>query len=167
MKYAGIDPGSKGYVAVIQPGKPVTYFAIPFKGKELQMRVLIRKIGDHLDGAKVALEEPGMIRGASKTSMAKMYRTLGSIEASLICNDIDYILVPPMEWQKVVWSEDDMLYFPKDKKGKMKRDTKGTTVNCCNRLYPTVNLYTGSRTTPNDNLADAILLAQYAKYKFK
>jgi len=79
-------------------------------------------------------------------------RNHGRIEGMLVSHSIRYELVTPSRWQK-----------PMHVGCGEGKDTKARSVMACRRLLPGLDLTPGRKTKPDDNIADAGLLALYAR----
>jgi hypothetical protein len=176
MIVAGIDPGKNGGIVVCnnKTMNIIGKFTIPKIGKEVDLMGLCRIISTYLAGIPVVLEEPHSIVGTGKGSMFTMGRVLGNIEAALACNGIEYQLVSPKDWQKVVWQPEDIVKV-KSKTGlKMVNDTKATSLNAVKRLFPEADFkygdlekVSGRRNNGHDGLVDAALISMYSYYVTK
>ena len=162
MIIVGIDPGFRGAVAVNSDDSLVT---TPFKKTPEGLLDItgIRELAFLDNKVTVFLEDVHSIPNSSAKSNFQFGRCLGMIEMALYIWSIEVHYVQPKVWQKEVWTEEDKVY----KQGKVKRlDTKGTSLNACNRLYPNVNLLATPRSkVPHDGIVDAILIAHYGKLK--
>lgn len=175
MRYVGIDSGKRGAIVTLAPGGGVKKAVIPLlKNGHIDLKSLCRIING-LKGCCVALEEIHSIYGTSKGSMFTMGKVLGNIEAALICNGLDFEYVKPYDWQRGVWKDVDMVFKSPDKRGRIRTDTKPTSLNAAKRLYPNIDLRYGdeekartgrwARKKDHDGLVDALLIAHYLKTK--
>lgn len=155
--YIGIDPGSKGYITILGEGGDISFFSIAdntvlqvsdflafFKGKEVHC----------------VMEEVHAIFGSSAKATFAFGEIFGLLKGLLIANEIPYTLVPPKTWQKEIWTHSD------EEKDGNKINTKKTSINAAQRLYPRLDL----KRTPackniDDNKVDSLLIATYAKRK--
>ena len=168
--YIGIDPGSKGFVTIQKKGE---FEYIPIEDNDLyQLSDKIREI--RLKNANIAcvMEETHAIFGSSAKSTFSFGFNNGYLIGLLCANKIPYTLVPPRQWQKEMWENKDMVvsYKTTTVKGKIvtKKDvnTKQTSINCCKRLFPTLDLRKSERAKKiDDNKVDSILLCEYARRK--
>jgi hypothetical protein len=114
------------------------------------------------------LENIHSIWGTGKSSMFKMGRGLGNIEAALVCNGCEFKYITPKEWQKLIWKDSDIVY--KDPLAKKKvKDTKATSLNAVKRLFPNElekliygdnEKQSGRRTKLHEGIVDAVLIAK-------
>ena len=147
MICVGIDPGKSGGYAWIWDGE-VT--ARPWDDEFFvqEMHCL------SATGEKVVacVEKVGAMRGQGVTSMFTFGKSAGYIEGVLAALGISYQLVMPKRWKA------EFTLNGKD---------KAASVEVCRRLFPEVNL----RPTPrcrkdSDGMAEALLMAEYARRKF-
>lgn len=161
---AGIDPGKQGFIVILSD--PIEKIPIPLWDGDIDLPELSHLIAEWLPGTMVALEDIFSFAGTGKSTMFVMGRVLGNIEMALACNGISYEMVKPKVWQKEVWGWQDIVKKPSKSGKTMVNDTKATSINCAQRLYPDFDLTKSLRAyTPNDNVADALLLAEYSKRK--
>lgn len=157
--YIGIDPGSKGFITVhsddgyqfvsIEENTP------PELGRKLA------GIRDRYPDALAVMEEVHAIYGSSAKGTFSFGEIFGLLQGLLIATRIPYHLVQPKEWQREIWVNADKVY-----KSGAKVDTKATSLNAAQRLFPDIDL----RRTPacrkvDDNKVDSLLLAEFARRK--
>lgn len=168
MKHiCGIDPGMNGGIVLLAIEDDLIWIVNKFifnkkPSGELDIDSLcsiINELNERFSPLFV-LEETHAIFGAGKGSMFKMGRVLGTIEASLACNNCRYQLIKPKSWQSKVWLPEDIVY----KNGKVK-DTKATSLKSFKRLsivdlfYGDNEKNVGRRSKLHDGLVDAFLIA--------
>lgn len=151
--YIGIDPGSKGFITVIEDYAP-SFFALADH--------TVLEVSDFLRSFKgrnvhCVMEEVHAIYGSSAKGTFSFGESFGLLKGLLIANEIPYTLIPPKKWQKEIWVHSDEVID----RGKIA--TKQTSVNAAIRLYPRVDL----KRTPackgiDDNKVDSLLIATYA-----
>lgn len=168
--FTGIDPGKQGAIVSIGPNNEVRKRTIPvFKG-DIDLGMLCNIIDELVDHI-VCLELIHAIFGASKGTMFTMGRGLGNIEAALHCKGVNFEFARPKEWQKAVWSAEDWVggITPS---GRKVTDTKATSLNAAQRLYPDLDLRYADdekihkgreRSKPHDGIVDALLIAHFIK----
>ncbi len=141
MTYIGIDPGKSGALAIIEEN---IAFAIPFDE---------RKYIDELQTvdpkqAVVCLEQVHAMPKQGVSSTFAFGENFGWIQGVLAVLRIPYELVTPQKWKKAFSATSD----------------KNTAVDVCKRLFPDVSLLKTDRcTTPHDGMAEALLMAEYAR----
>ena len=171
MIVLGIDPGLKGGIAVLQPGRTPRVGAMPSLrpkkgGRETydfaEIASLLRWFVSG-GGVTAVLERlapmpPFLARGGGALagaggSIANYHRGLGRglFEGILTALGIPYHLVGPREWQ------DEMLPLRGG-------DTKARSIARARELFPDVSLYPTARSRkPSDGLSDALLIAEFGR----
>lgn len=150
MLAIGIDPGKSGALAVIyidEDGVPFRTKVIPFE--EMAYRDTLAACVD--DSCVVCcVEKVGAMPGQGVVSMFNFGRNYGWIEGLLQANKIPYQLVPPQTWKKEFSLSSD----------------KQASIDVCKRLFPNINLLATPRSRKeSDGMAEALLLAEYARRK--
>lgn len=142
--YVGIDPGKSGAIALLHPdGKLVTHTF-----NTLNYRATLEQIKD--EDIKCCLEKVGAMPGQGVVSMFNFGHNLGFIEGVLQAYSIPYQLVPPQTWKKEFSLSSD----------------KAKSIEVCQKLFPKVSLLATDRSKkPHDGIAEAILMAEYARRK--
>lgn len=150
MFYMGIDPGKSGGLALIRVDSFDLEFirVCPYSDSELiDMTFEIKD-----EPCKVVLEKVGAMPGQGVTSMFSFGQSFGFIRGVLEAYGIPYELVPPQKWKKE-------FSVTKD---------KNTSVNAAKRLFPAVGLKRTDRCTKDhDGMAEALLMAEYARRHMK
>lgn len=145
MTYIGIDPGKSGALAVIyEDGKAYVY---PFEEE-----TYIEIAQNASSAACIAcVEKVGAMPGQGVTSMFTFGKNAGFIEGVLQSLGIPYQLIPPQTWKK-----EFQLNASKQK-----------SIDVCKKLFPVVSLLpTEKCRKENDGMAEALLMAEYARRKF-
>lgn len=168
-KYIGIDPGAKGFVAVIDREECEYRFlsideSTPHEVSEF---LLSEAFGNDV---AVVIEDVHSIFGSSAKSTFNFGYIKGLLVGLLIAHRIPYTLVQPKEWQQEIWTNADKEYKSQTTavagKEKSRRviDTKATSLNAALRLFPQVDFRKNEKCRkPDDNKADALLMAEYAR----
>lgn len=142
MIYIGIDPGAKGALAVIWPNNSVEVVTF---GEAEYME--IPKDADSRN-ARCCLERVGAMPKQGVKSMFSFGENYGFIQGLLTAYSIPYELVTPNKWKKEFQVTGD----------------KNSSIDVCKRLFPDVSLRRTDRCRKDDdNMAEALLLACYAK----
>lgn len=144
MTYIGIDPGKTGSMAVI---KPDSIEVIPYD-PVAYLNVLL----DYSDKqpCKCCLEHVSARPGQGVTSMFHFGENFGWVQGMLDSFGISYELVRPQKWKKEFSITGD----------------KNSSIAVCKRLFPDVSLRrTDKCRKDDDNMAEALLLAEYARRK--
>ena len=152
MIYIGVDPGQKGGYAVI--GDDGSYKAYPWDDAQFLRHMSGLTMMRDLEGHKLiaAVEKVGAMPGQGVTSMFHFGRSAGYIEGVLAALGIPYQLIPPAKWKK------EFSLIGKD---------KSASIVTCRRLFPELDLKrTEKCRTDSDGMAEAALIAEYARRKF-
>lgn len=145
MLYIGIDPGKHGALAVLNSDGTVRLLQ-PFD--EYGYSVALATLND---AVVCALEKVGAMPGQGVTSMFTFGDNFGFIRGLLAAYEIPYQLVPPVKWKKAFSVTAD----------------KGSSIAAAQRLFPHESLLRTERSRkPDDNIAEALLLAEYARRNF-
>ena len=140
--YIGIDPGKSGALALLTEDGQCT--VVPFQ-ESAYTAILKAASGP---SSVCCLEKVGAMPGQGVVSMFNFGHNLGYIEGLLQAFDIPYQLVPPQTWKKEFSVTSD----------------KNTSIEVCRKLFPHVSLLPTARSRkPSDGMAEAILIAEYAR----
>lgn len=152
MIYIGVDPGAKGGYAVIsktETGQAV--FAYPWDDNFFAMEMAFLMTTKER-GIVAAVEKVGARPGQGTVSMFNFGKNAGYIEGVLSALGIPYQLVPPAKWKK------DFSLIGKDKQA---------SIATCHKLFPELDLKRTERCrTDSDGMAEALLMAEYARRHF-
>ena len=145
MTYIGIDPGVSGALcAITEEGEIV--FRQPFD------EGLFREVLDWLsvDRSFCVLEKVSAMPGQGVTSMFTFGQNYGYTQGLLRAFQIPFELVTPKVWKREFGLTSD----------------KASSIETVKRLFPGVNLHRTERSrTDDNNLAEALLMAEYARRK--
>lgn len=163
-----IDPGSKGFICTQIDGVFKHY---SIEDNDLyQLSEIMAEIRSKYDNLVCVIEDVHSIFGSSAKSTFNFGFNKGYLIGLLAANKIPYILVQPKEWQKVIWTNADMVVSYKQVKAKDKVvskrvvDTKATSINAAKRLFPTIDFRKSERAKKiDDNKVDATLMSEYAR----
>ena len=143
MTFIGVDPGKKGSLALLENGA-VSIF--PFD-EDTYIEVL-GKVAPH--ASICCLEHVGSMPGQGVTSMFHFGENFGFIQGELRAYKIPFELVRPQKWKKEFSITGD----------------KNSSIQVCKRLFPEVSLLrTAKCKKEDDNVAESVLLAEYARRK--
>lgn len=143
--YIGIDPGKSGALALLTEDGQCT--VVPFQ-ESTYTAILKAASGP---SSVCCLEKVGAMPGQGVVSMFNFGHNLGYIEGLLQAFDIPYQLVPPQTWKKEFCVTSD----------------KNTSIEVCRKLFPHVCLLPTARSRkPSDGMAEAMLMAEYARRRF-
>lgn len=146
MIYIGIDPGASGGIGIIDTHEG-TAEALPYSDENLYQTL-------HQYGSlvKCAVEKVGARPGQGVTSMFNFGKAFGYILGALEISMVPYELVTPQVWKKE-------FHLAADKK---------QSIACCKRLFPQVELRRNAHCrTDHDGMAEALLIAEYARRHMK
>lgn len=140
----GVDPGKSGAFAIIWPdGKAYAY---PWADDDFVEAM--REVGENVCVACV--ERVGARPGQGVTSMFSFGKSAGFIEGVLSAYGIPFELVQPQKWKKEFSITSD----------------KNSSIAVCKRLFPKASLLRTERCkTEHDGMAEALLMAEYARRK--
>ena len=145
--YIGIDPGKSGALAVIEENGDIHVW--PFNS--VKYAEVLTHLSSVRDEIKCCVEKVGAMPGQGVVSMFNFGHNFGFIEGLLLGNWIPYQLVPPQTWKKEFCVTSD----------------KNTSIEVCRKLFPHVSLLPTERSRkPSDGMAEAILIAEYARRRF-
>ena len=151
MIYIGVDPGSKsGAYAILGSDNSVKVFHWDNDRFVSHMRTLtiIRDADD--EKVMAVVEKVNAIHGQGISSTWAFAENFGYIQGVLHAFGIPFQLVPPRVWKKEFSLTSD----------------KAKSIEVCHRLFPDVNLKRTERSrTDDNNLAEALLMAEYARRK--
>lgn len=144
MTYIGIDPGMKGGIAVLWDNGIIEACAYSDDA--------LKEIIHELKNAKTrcCLEQVHSMPQQGVSSTFKFGMGYGYIKGVLETMDISYQEIPPQRWKKEFGLGSD----------------KANSIEVCKRLFPDVSLRATERSrTDSDGIAEALLMAEYARRK--
>jgi len=159
--YIGIDPGLSGaMVAVDDDGNVVGQLIMPrVNGRKgpLDVRCALSWLIDVKGGstATASLERASTRPGQSAVSTLTCGVNWGRLDGLLTALGIRYDTPTPQQWKR-------KLGLPK-RPAKERQQAKLDAVELAGNLFPSLELSPGKKTTPHDGLADAALIAEYAR----
>lgn len=146
--YVGIDPGKSGAIAVVRDSKVITLLPYDATMYARVLNAVSMMATGNLRSVKVCVEKVGAMPGQGVVSMFNFGHNLGMIEGMLTALNLPYQLVPPQTWKKEFSLNSD----------------KTKSIGVCQKLFPGVDLKATSRSRkPSDGLAEALLMAEYAR----
>lgn len=144
MVYMGIDPGRQGAIALIYSDGSVT--VVPMKDRSL---ITICRTLSGIP-TRCCLEKVHAMPKQGVASTFTFGEGYGYLKGVLECNHISYQEIPPERWKKEFGLNSD----------------KRKSVDVCRQLFPEVSLRPTERCrTDNDGMAEALLMAEYARRK--
>lgn len=146
MIYIGIDVGKKGGVAIIFKDGVCAY---PWDDERF---IQTMDVAAHMDDNCIACVE--QVHAMPKQGVSSTFafgKAAGFIEGVLTANRIPFQLVPPKKWKKEYSLGND----------------KNQSIAVCKKLFPNVSLLPTARCTKDsDGMAEALLMAEYARRHF-
>lgn len=143
--FVGIDPGKSGALAVLSESGECN--VVPFD--ESVYIAVLKTVAS--PSTVCCLEKVGAMPGQGVVSMFNFGHNFGFIEGLLQAFNISYQRVPPQTWKKEFSVTSD----------------KSTSIEVCRKLFPGVCLLPTSRSRkPSDGMAEAVLMAEYARRRF-
>lgn len=145
MIYIGCDPGKTGAMAILWQTGDVEL--IPFD-KAGYTNAIAR--ANETDECKCCLEHVSAMPRQGVTSTFSFGENFGWCQGILDAYGVSYELVRPLKWKREFSVTSD----------------KNTSIEVCKRLFPDVSLKrTENCRKDDDGLAEALLLAEYARRK--
>lgn len=145
MFYIGIDPGKKGAFAVIHKARILS--AEPFD-RPTAVR-LFHSIARFPEPAVCCLEKVHAMPKQGAVSMFNFGENYGWWKGLLDACRISYQEIPPQTWKKEFGLNSE----------------KEKSIDVCRQLFPEAELVPPNCRTAHDGLAEAILMAEYARRK--
>ena len=143
--YIGIDPGKSGALALLHEDGNVETYTF----NEAVYVEVLRQVSEY-NTVLCCLEKVGAMPGQGVVSMFNFGHNFGFIEGVLRAYGVPYQLVPPQTWKKEFSLTSD----------------KAKSIEVCQKLFPHANLMaTENSRKPNDGIAEAVLMAEYARRK--
>ena len=159
--FAGIDPGMTGGLAVLdEDGKLISVAAIPrmngSTGPQDYQAIKVwfselRRMGD----VHLALERLSVRPGEGIKGTLTAGTNWGFLKGMIVAIGARYVEPTPQAWKKT-------LGLPK-RSGKERKQGKEDAVVLATQLFPGINLTPGRKKIPHDGMADAVLIAEYAR----
>lgn len=144
--YIGVDPGKSGAMAIIHASGEVE--VIPFDA--MKYSVALAHVRGLTNDVMCCVEKVSAMPGQGVVSMFNFGHNLGVIEGLLRGYGIPYQLVPPQTWKKEFSLSSD----------------KNKSIEVCQKLFPKVSLLATEKSRkPSDGIAEAVLIAEYARRK--
>lgn len=179
MKIVGIDPGLDGGITIMVNGTIINMIVMPTYKEVTKTKLKSGKYKTirHIDAYKFAdiihahkdaeiyMEKVNPFAGMGSASSTRMAKSIGRLEGVMIGMGFHYHEPTPKAWQKVIWKDSDWVEKKNpDKKTKQgNTDTKATSLNAANRLFPQVNFVVKGCKKAHDGLFDSALIAEYGR----
>lgn len=146
MKIIGIDTGQKGGIALLADGEAQAY---PMPDTVAKIVMMIKEMAQQ--GCTLAVERAQPMPKQGVTSVFSYGQHYGIFEAIAACLKMPYISIRPVEWKKAMGLNSD----------------KTCSIIEAERLFPSIDLIPPRCRKPSDGIAEALLIAEYARRKLK
>ena len=147
--FIGIDPGKNGGIAIIDAQDGLAQTA-PYSDTGLidALQMITEAYADV--GIICCLEKVGAMPGQGVVSMFNFGQSYGYIKGVLESFRIPYQEITPQKWKREFGLSSD----------------KAASAEVCRKLFPDINLLATPRSKkPHDGMAEALLMAEYARRK--
>lgn len=147
--FLGIDPGKSGGVAFIDAKSGVVSTEVFDEGNLVELCTEMADNGD-VKRAVCCLEKVGARPAQGSVSGFNFGQNFGYIRGVLASFKIPYQEITPQKWKKEFGLNSD----------------KSLSVEVCRKLFPDIGLLaTPKCKKPHDGMAEALLMAEYARRK--
>ena len=146
MNYIGVDPGAKGGLALLTNEGVIEYCLMPSTVADISEWLLSISCRSDIQ-VKMVVELAQAMPKQGVTSSFNYGRHFGTFEALAVSHGIPYIEVRPAVWKKAMGLNAAKL----------------DSITLCKRLFPSVNLILEGCRTANDGIAEAVLIAEWAR----
>ena len=147
--YIGIDPGSKGGIAIISDEEIISLSLY----NSYEIANILNEISQKYDNLMCTLEKVHSMPRDGVKQAFKFGENYGFVKGTLMALKIPFQEVLPQTWKK------EYSLIGKDKQESICR---------CKELFPNVNLFPTERCRKeSDGLAEALLICEYGRRRFK
>lgn len=147
--FIGIDPGKNGGIACIDTETKIVY-TIPYNDKALIDLCRDEGYGGNTEHIMCCLEKVGAMPKQGVVSMFNFGHSVGYIKGVLESFRIPYQEITPLKWKREFGLTSN----------------KAASVDVCSKLFPDIDLLaTPKSKKPHDGMAEALLMAEYARRK--
>jgi len=143
--YLGIDPGKKGGIALLRDTQLIE--ARDFD-KDLLLSITDSLSREH-EASRCCLERVHAMPKQGSVSMFTFGQGYGWIMGVLDAFEISYQTIEPRKWKAEFGLNSD----------------KAQSIDICRKLFPAATLVPNGCRAPHDGIAEAILMAEYARRK--
>lgn len=146
--FIGIDPGKNGGIAFIDTESGIRD-TVPYSNEAL-INLCFFESDDKNEHIVCCLEKVGAMPKQGVVSMFNFGQSVGYIKGVLETLGIPYQEITPQRWKKEFGLTSD----------------KVASVEVCKKLFPDINLLATTKSKkPHDGMAEALLMAEYARRK--
>jgi hypothetical protein len=159
--YLGVDPGAKGFAALLAPDGWVAFEPLARIAGKPDLAGIVaqfRRLGTRLaDGdlpyprCMAILEDVRSMPGQGVASTFAFGRNVGRVEAAVVAAGLPLVYIRPAIWKQAI-----LLASEREAK-------KNGSVLACERLFPAAQLPANTRGRIDDNATDALCLAEYGR----
>lgn len=153
MLIAGVDPGKRGAVAIVDEHG---YFVT---GEVLELIPRLDtwlQVHRGLGGLHVFIEKAQAFRGQGISSAFNYAREYGFLLGLLTAGGFPVTQVPPATWTKVMHAGTATAATAKER-----------SAQAAQRLFPEANFFVGKSKKPHDGLVDAALIGAYGSRQLR
>lgn len=151
--FIGIDPGLSGALAVLGDSGAIYLHKCPTarlgRKRVMDHRAAFDLLADAPGDAFACIEKVGARPGQGVVSMFSFGQNLGAWEMALAAAGVAFERVTPQSW--------------KAKMGIPKGSDKAASIRRAEELFPAIDLVPAGGRVKSDALAEALLLAEYAR----
>ena len=144
MMFMGIDPGKKGGVAVIEDGR-ILYCMPLTKSSFFEAVDLSTEYGDMI----ACLEKVHAMPKQGSVSMFTFGEGYGWLKGVMDSEQVRYQEIAPQTWKKEFSLNSD----------------KNRSIEVAKQLFPEADLFVEGHRKESDGMAEALLMAEYARRK--
>ena len=144
--YVGIDPGKHGGIVLLRSKGLQDYMPMPPTVSEI---IVGLKQFFLYPSSVMVVERAQPMPKQGISSTAKYMRHFGIFEAVAACLQVRYIEVSPSQWKRDMGLTKD----------------KNDSIRLCERLFPNIDLVLPHCRKPHDGIAEAALIAEWARRK--
>ena len=147
--FIGIDPGKSGGIACIDTESGISY-TVPYSDKDLLDMCCNESFGGKTEHIVCCLEKVSAMPGQGVVSMFSFGQSVGYIKGVLEAFRIPYQEIIPRKWKGEFGLSSE----------------KAASAEVCGKLFPDISLLATPRSKkPHDGMAEALLMAEYARRK--
>lgn len=166
--YIGIDPGTKGYISIIdETGKFIESFPLLKNAKNIDVVEIsntLLNLSKYEDNCRVIIENIHAIFGSSAKGTFNFGFIAGLIEGVIATIGLPYTKINPKIWQKEMFRGVNVITKPSTTSKTQVIDTKKMSFLASHRIFPTVDLRRTSKCkNEDDNFSDSLLMAEYGR----
>ena len=146
MYYLGIDPGAKGGIALLHD----THLELAVDFSKERFLDLMAFLSREQETTRACVERVHSLPHQGVKSTFAFGQSFGWILGALDASEISYQLIEPQRWKK------EFTLINADKK---------KSIAVAKQLFPAAMLIPPGCRTPHDGIAEALLMAEYARRK--